>query len=58
MPLIELKTYRAVCDRCGHVGSTWANLTEDERHKAVPEGWDWTRSTTNPNYPPTTRSDV
>lgn len=39
MPLIELKTYRAVCDRCGRVGSTWQTLPEEDRNKAIPGGW-------------------
>lgn len=25
MPLIELKTYRPVCDGCGEAGSVWQN---------------------------------
>lgn len=43
MPMVELKTYRPVCDRCGRVGSTWTNLPEDDRDKAMPNGWKWVK---------------
>ncbi len=41
MPLIEIKTYKPVCDRCHKVGSTWRTLPETDRDKAVPPGWQW-----------------
>lgn len=39
MPLIELKTYKPVCDGCGAVGSTWRGIPEKDIDKSIPDGW-------------------
>ena len=39
MPLVELKTYKPVCDGCGAVGSTWRGIPEKEADKSIPDGW-------------------
>lgn len=41
MPLIELHSYKAICDHCGKVGSTWQSLPEKDREKAIPDDWIW-----------------
>lgn len=38
MPLVEMITLKAICDRCKRVGSTHP-VQEDDRNSAVPERW-------------------
>ncbi len=37
MPITELHTYRATCDRCGTHGGVWSERATPQ--EALPEGW-------------------
>lgn len=50
MPLIELKTYRPVCDWCGKEGSTFRERKSSDDVE-LPRGWIRMQLPTNPLYP-------